>query len=71
MSSAMHPGLAKLSAFRDSCVELYMTAQTVRISEGSKNVASHDGPLATTGAQRQAVFDNLTWRTRRGAGPFI
>jgi hypothetical protein len=37
----------------------------------AENVASHDGPLSTVGAQREGVFDNLTWRTRRSAGPFI
>jgi hypothetical protein len=36
-----------------------------------ENVASHDGPLSTFCAQREAVFDNLTWRTRRSAGPCI
>jgi hypothetical protein len=41
----------------------------------AENVASHDGPLSTICAQREAVSDNLTWRTRRvawhSAYPFI
>ena len=37
----------------------------------AENVASHDGPLSTACAECEAVFDNLTWRTRRGTGPFI
>jgi hypothetical protein len=37
----------------------------------AENVASHDGPLSTVCAQREGVFDNLTWRSRRSAGPFI
>jgi hypothetical protein len=37
----------------------------------AENVASHDGPLSNVWAQRGAVFDNLTWRTRRSFGPCI
>jgi hypothetical protein len=37
----------------------------------AENVASHNGALSTVGAQRQAVFDTLTWRTRRSTGLFI
>ena len=37
----------------------------------AENVASHDGPLSTVCAQREGVFDNLTWCTRRSAAPFI
>jgi len=37
----------------------------------AENVASHDGSLSTVCAQREVVCDNLTWRARRNAGPFI
>jgi hypothetical protein len=37
----------------------------------AENVASHDGPLSTVCAQREAICDNLTWRTRRSVSPLI